>query len=65
MSEEELENIASNVEPEYKFDKNEVKRLTNIDKKYFVEKNILKKRTTIAGTNPFFGKKKNYSKFFE
>ena len=65
LSEEELENIASNVEPEYKFDKNEVKRLTNIDKKYFVEKNILKKRTTIAGTNPFFGKKTNYSKFFD
>ena len=65
LSEEELENIASNVEPEYKFDKNEVKRLTNIDKKYFVEKNILKKRTTIAGTNPFFGKKINYSKFFD
>ena len=65
LSEEQLENIASNVEPEYKFDKNEVKRLTNIDKKYFVEKNILKKRTTIAGTNPFFGKKTNYSKFFD
>ena len=65
LSEEELENIASNVEPEYKFDKNEVKRLTNIDKKYFAEKNILKKRTTIAGTNPFFGKKTNYSKFFD
>ena len=65
LSEEELENIASNVEPEYKFDKNEVKRLTNIDKKYFVEKNMLKKRTTIAGTNPFFGKKTNYSKFFD
>ena len=65
LSEEELENIASNVEPEYKFDKNEVKRLTNIDKKYFVEKNILKKRTTIAGTNHFFGKKTNYSKFFD
>ena len=64
LSEEELENIASNVEPEYKFDKNEVKRLTNIDKKYFAEKNILKKRTTIAGTNPFFGKNSNYSKFF-
>ena len=58
------ENIASNVEPEYKFDKNEVKRLTNIDKKYFAEKNMLKKRTTIAGTNPFFGKNSNYSKFF-
>ena len=65
LSEEELENIASNVEPEYKFDKNEVKRLTNIDKKYFAEKNMLKKRTTIAGTNPFFGKKTNYSKFFD
>ena len=65
LSEEELENIASNVEPEYKFDKNEIKRLTNIDKKYFVEKNMLKKRTTIAGTNPFFGKKTNYSKFFD
>ena len=65
LNEEELENIASNVEPEYKFDKNEVKRLTNIDKKYFVEKNILKKRTTITGTNPFFGKKTNYSKFFD
>ena len=64
LSEEELENIASNVEPEYKFDKNEVKRLTNIDKKYFAEKNMLKKRTTIAGTNPFFGKNSNYSKFF-
>jgi hypothetical protein len=63
LTEEELENIASNVEPEYKFGKFEVKRMTNIDKKYF-DKNTLKKRTTISGTNPFFGKNSNYSKFF-
>ena len=63
LTEEELENIASNVEPEYKFGKFEVKRMTNIDKKYF-DKNTLKKRTTISGNNPFFGKNSNYSKFF-
>ena len=64
LTEEELENIASNVEPEYKFNKSEIKRMTNIDKKYF-DKNILKKRTTIAGTNAFFGKNSKYSKFFD
>ena len=48
ISEEELEKIANNVEPEFKYDKKGDKRLTNIDKKCF--NNIPKKRCTIAGT---------------
>lgn len=48
ISEEELEKIANNVEPEFKYDKIGDKRLTNIDKKCF--NNIPKKRCTIAGT---------------
>ena len=48
ISEEELEKIANNVEPEFKYDKIGDKRLTNIDKKCF--DGVIKKRCTIAGT---------------
>ena len=48
ISEEELEKIANNVEPEFKYDKKGDKRLTNIDKKCF--DGVIKKRCTIAGT---------------
>ena len=47
ISEEELEKIANNIEPEFKFEKIETKRLTNIDKKYFRKK--LEKRGTFSG----------------
>ena len=46
ISEEQLEKIADNVEPVYKFDKSEIKRKTNIDKKYFVRGNKMNKRKT-------------------
>ena len=46
IKEEDLENMASNIEPEYKYNKTENKRLTLIDKKYFCRR--LKKRGTIT-----------------
>ena len=62
LTEEELENIAKNVEPEYKYDKTVVKRLTNNDKKW-VEKNTFKKRSIISGIRPnFLAKSLTFSK---
>ena len=59
IKEEELENIASNIEPEYKYDKTEIKRLTLIDKQYFGR--IMKKRGTItAPQRASLEKKFNY-----
>ena len=49
IKEEELENIANNIEPEFKYKNQEVKRLTNIDKKYFQRKH--KKRGTVNASN--------------
>ena len=59
IKEEELENIASNIEPEYKYDKTEIKRLTLIDKQYFGRR--MKKRGTItAPQRASLEKKFNY-----
>ncbi len=47
-TEEELEKIAENIEPVFKYKNQESKRLTNIDKKYF-QKNIFQKRSSFTG----------------
>ena len=56
ISEEELENIANNIEPEFKLEKKDIKRMTIIDVKYFGKNN--QKRNSITG-NP-----KNIFSFF-
>ena len=58
IDEEYLENIANNIEPVFKYGKQEIKRLTNIDKNYFQRK--MKKRGTICVSNMKmeFGNKK-------
>ena len=38
FKEEDLENRANNIEPQFKFENQEIKTLTNIDKKYFRRK---------------------------
>ena len=49
IQEEELENRANNIEPVYKYDKQGIKTLTNIDKKFFEKKN--KKRNSVSTSN--------------
>ena len=55
ITEEALEKIANDIEPEMKLDKQDNKRLTNIDLKYFAQK--FKGRSTISGTKNWFFKK--------
>ena len=64
LTEEELEKIAENVEPEYKYDKTEVKRRTKTDEKHF-GKVLLKKRATISGTKTVFGKNSNLNNLLD
>ena len=54
ITEEELEKIANDIEPEMKLDKKDNKRLTNIDIKYFQKK--FKGRATISGAKCLFKK---------
>ena len=49
IQEEELENRANNIDPVFKYDKQDIKTLTNIDKKFFQKKN--KKRNSISYNN--------------
>ena len=53
IKEEDLENIAHDIEPELKYDKQEIKRLTKIDVKYFSKK--VKKNSNITPRRTFFG----------
>ena len=64
LTEEELEKIAENVEPEYKYDKTEVKRRTKTDEKHF-GKVLLKKRATISDTKTVFGKNSNLNNLLD
>ena len=49
LQEEELENRANNIEPVFKYEKQDIKTLTNIDKIYFQKKD--KKRNSISYNN--------------
>ena len=53
IKEEDLENIAHDIEPVLKYDKQEIKRLTKIDVKYFTKKN--KKNSNITPRKTFLG----------
>ena len=59
ITEEELEKTANDIEPEMKLDKQENKRLTNIDLKYFAQK--FKGRSTISGTKSWFKKTNTFN----
>ena len=59
--EEELENIANNIEPEYKFNKVQIKRLTKNDIKHFQTK-MLQKRSTITNNRTTLGPNSKFSK---
>ena len=59
ITEEELEKTANDIEPEMKSDKQENKRLTNIDLKYFAQK--FKGRSTISGTKSWFKKTNTFN----
>ena len=63
IKEEDLENIAKDIEPELKYNKQEIKRLTAIDIKYFSKK--IKKNTSITPRRTLFGPSFTFSNLFK